>query len=918
MRKRLHFFAAALLMSLAGFAQDEVTTPVHTKALNSVIADAEAIMASEDYTEGKDALQGAIETAKSGIEDLADDGAVRTTIVSLQEAIDQFLADNETAGRIADATAKVANPSFDKDNNESKTITGWVVTNFKQNRRSVAYVSTSSTTITNFVEQWKANGSLEGSGDIHQVLSGLPAGHYRLTADILTVSQKTADIVDLEGVQLYANEIIREIGLSDTLSASKAVNYGIDVVIAEGEDLTIGFRFENTNINWLGWDNIKLSFIGDAEAYQAQLDAELLAEAKATLTANIEAAKALMDANHPLYNEELTSAIDAATAALEYESIEEVESAIDDLAKEVKLFNDFNKSYVNFVAAIEKAQALLADESYALGRTEFEAAISAAQAALPEGVQYPVGSAENFYKDARATLEVAQSQFLVANASYQHPANVITNGGMSSTDGWDILVPGANPGLHINASGKVDNFSKPFMECWVNNTNYGQENYAKQTIDVLPDGAQLPAGYYVLKAVCMATRQDQPSLEVSGVTLRIGDESVNVHTANGVANIYTIGYEQATAGDPITFGLFIDAETDANWIAWDEVELQYVGDKDAYLAEYTKAILGESLSNLQAEVDKVQQMLTTVDVTEANLDDLNSALENAQDLLDNPLSATIEDLEDALDYLVESQESFSLSGAKPINGNFFDFTSLITNPNFDIADASGWQTAEPTAEDGMVLPSGTDCVYWWFGGSTTMSLLQDFQQTITNMPAGNYLLDVNASIRLDMTYSTSGYTEENKYKNYTRCQVYANEETADVHPFFYEDEAKGLTLESMLAMTNDYDYRHGKGTLINDMLKASGLFHVLVPFTLEERGDITMGFLVELPKRNGQMPFIDSFALTFYGDQDVAEATGIKTIRNAQGTIQKADAAIYNLAGQRLLKLQKGINIVNGKKVVVK
>ena len=904
-------------MSLAGFAQDE-NPPVHTKALNSVIADAEAIVASEDYTEGKTALQEAITTATSGITELADDAAVRDAIVTLQAAIDQFLLDNEDGGRIADATAKVTNPSFDKDGNNSKTVTGWVVNNFKQNRRAVSYPGTSSTSMVDFIEQWANATALSGNGDIHQVLSGLPAGHYRLTADILTVSQKTADLVDLEGVQLYANESIREIGLSGTAAQEQAVTYSVDVVIAESEDLTIGFRFDNTNINWLGWDNIKLSFIGDAEAYQAQQDAELLAAAKATLSANIEAAKALIDANHPLYNAELNTAIESATAALEAGTIDEVQAAIDDLASSVNLFNDFNKSYVNFLAAIEKAQALLADESYTQGRADLETAIAAAQAALPEGVQYPVGSAENFYKEARATLEVAQSQFLVANASYQHPANVITNGGMSNTNGWDILVPGANPGLHINASGNVENFSKPFMECWVNNTNYGQENYAKQTIDVLPDGSPLPAGYYVLKAACLATRQDQASLEVSGVTLRIGDESVNVHTANGVANIYTIGYEQATAGNPITFGLFIDAETDANWIAWDEVELQYVGDKDAYLAEYTKAILGESLSNLQAEVDKVQQMLTTVDVTNADIDELNFALENAQDLLDNPLSATIESLEEALDYLVDSEASFTLSGAKPINGNFFDFTSLITNPNFDIADASGWQTAEPTAEDGMVLPSGTDCAYWWFGGSTTMSLLQDFRQTIENMPAGNYLLDVNASIRLDMTYSTSGYTEENKYNNYTRCQVYANEETADVHPFFYEDEAKGLTLESMLAMTNDYDYRHGNGTLIDDMLKASGLFHVLVPFTLEERGDITMGFLVELPKRNGQMPFIDSFALTFYGDQDVAEATGIKTICNAQGTIQKADTPIYNLAGQRLLKLQKGINIVNGKKVVVK
>ena len=102
------------------------------------------------------------------------------------------------------------------------------------------------------------------------------------------------------------------------------------------------------------------------------------------------------------------------------------------------------------------------------------------------------------------------------------------------------------------------------------------------------------------------------------------------------------------------------------------------------------------------------------------------------------------------------------------------------------------------------------------------------------------------------------------------------------------------------------------------MLKQSGLFHVQVPFTLEDRGDITMGFVVELPKRNGQMPFVDSFALTFYGDQDVATVTGVKTIQNAQSSLQQGDTAIYNLAGQRMLKLQKGINIVNGKKVVVK
>jgi hypothetical protein len=49
----------------------------------------------------------------------------------------------------------------------------------------------------------------------------------------------------------------------------------------------------------------------------------------------------------------------------------------------------------------------------------------------------------------------------------------------------------------------------------------------------------------------------------------------------------------------------------------------------------------------------------------------------------------------------------------------------------------------------------------------------------------------------------------------------------------------------------------------------------------------------------------------FFGD----EATGIQAIDNGQKT---TEGAIYNLAGQRLSKMQKGINIVGAKKVMVK
>ena len=51
----------------------------------------------------------------------------------------------------------------------------------------------------------------------------------------------------------------------------------------------------------------------------------------------------------------------------------------------------------------------------------------------------------------------------------------------------------------------------------------------------------------------------------------------------------------------------------------------------------------------------------------------------------------------------------------------------------------------------------------------------------------------------------------------------------------------------------------------------------------------------------------------FYGFED--DATGIEAIDHSPLTIE---GAVYNLAGQRLQKMQKGINIVNGKKIAVK
>ena len=918
----------ALFTFAGAYAQEEgeetAPLPVYTKSLTSVIEDAKFIVADSHYTTGQAKLQEAINTAEGSIATLATNDDVRQTLITLQGAIDEFVYANGHA----DATEKIENPSFNKNKRNETNIVGWTCKNLKQNDRSVNYSTTRTGenediifTMNFFVEQWiaAASGPLAGSGDISQAVKGLPAGHYRLTADIFAHNQKyDATCEEAVGVQLYVNDIIREIGLTG-VTDNDAVAFSIDFDVKEGEEPTIGFRFKETNINWLGIDNMTLYYIGDPEAYNSIVNVEKIAAAKEALAASVKAAsEALANEDAPLYQTELKAAVDAANALTEAATLEELTEAKANVDTELAAFNGYNKHYAALKAAIDAAEAMIAG-GMTNGATEFQEAINAAKAQL-------AAAAKDYANDAAggadatdaalAELQKAESTFRVLNASFANPANVITNGNMASMDGWDVLAAGANPDLHINTSGNVTNFSTPFMECWVNNTNYGKENYARQTVNALPNGQELPAGYYVLKAAALATRQDQAGLKVTGVTLKFQDQETPVQTANGVANIYTIGFQKNEAGGELSFGLYIDEATDANWIAWDEVELQFVGDKDKYIADYTVAMLGESLDQLKEALANVNKALENVDLESIDFKstELYDYMDGAQFYLENPTDpeTTKENIALQIKLLNESLDNFFTSGVSPKAGQYLDYTTLIKNADFDVEPGEEW-TVE--TENG-VLPTGTDCVSWWFGSSGPSELNQEFSQTVSGLPAGNYELEVNAAIRVDMSYSTENYKAENVGNYVVYCKAYANEQEADVHPFFYEDEEKGLTLDGMMEMTNDWDYRHGNGTLIDEMLKKSGNYILHIPFTLEKEGNVKVGFKVEVAAKNGQMPFIDYFHLYYYGNQ---EATAIATVREASAS---GAASIYNVQGQYVGKslkgLAKGLYIIGNKKIAIR
>ena len=103
-----------------------------------------------------------------------------------------------------------------------------------------------------------------------------------------------------------------------------------------------------------------------------------------------------------------------------------------------------------------------------------------------------------------------------------------------------------------------------------------------------------------------------------------------------------------------------------------------------------------------------------------------------------------------------------------------------------------------------------------------------------------------------------------------------------------------------------------KGTL--EDIDATGKYVLAQPegeqvgFYLANSGTIAAG-KAYLENASGVKAF-------YFGSPD--GSTGIGTIDNGQMRTENGQSAIYNLAGQRLQKMQRGINIVNGKKVLVK
>ena len=190
------------------------------------------------------------------------------------------------------------------------------------------------------------------------------------------------------------------------------------------------------------------------------------------------------------------------------------------------------------------------------------AAISAAREIVETAEDYMT-----IYQQIDAIKDAAKAYLATAalNEDLDVTGAMITNPDNDYFDiGWTIGFLGVNNGWQDTYYANEDCTVGLFLESW-------------RPSEVLNDGKHsqtiknLPPGKYRLDVKAIATWQDDPEQEVTGVCLFMGDQSTPLATANEKPQFFSVEFTNEETQD-VEIGLKVE-NTTANWVALDDVRL---------------------------------------------------------------------------------------------------------------------------------------------------------------------------------------------------------------------------------------------------------------------------------------------------------------------------------------------------------
>lgn len=403
----------------------------------------------------------------------------------------------------------------------------------------------------------------------------------------------------------------------------------------------------------------------------------------------------------------------------------------------------------------------------------------------------------------------------------------------------------------------------------------------------------------------------------------------------------------AAEGD-LKIGVTADQMDENSWVVWYGFEIEYDPNVDKDLLaeeiEAAKAVITEYMNpgvNIAAEYITAPAAAAAKAALES--DDMPTLIQTIQDLKDNvkasqDVDAAFDELNNtAMEYMdyasAEAQSQYSAiatkynskwaltteelvqfveeitandkalripDGTGASDDNPIDFTSAITNPDFEAntpgQQATGWTLVKGEGASGNYqVQNGFEGVSMEFWSDTNGSGTKyDFYQRISGLPAGTYVLTVDAANSLNGK------------------QVGPGEGAA----YIYAAAATGETLR--YASSDPIAVQEES---CNGDDKTWNKYEVVIK--IAEGEDLVVGSR-SVGDLAARWVMVDNFMLAYHGSESALEESGDPTAIDSMAAASSEKAtAIYTISGAKASSLQKGINIVkmangNVKKILVK
>ncbi len=605
-----------------------------------------------------------------------------------------------------DGTSLLENNAF-----SDGTTDGWDADNFWITSFYNMYTETESTYVNHegesvypncdiFAESWTPDNSGPNStvnvslnnGSLTQTIPSMPAGLYKLSADIVS-AQQYETVSSMTGMQLFASCNGEESVLDITTPTQMPLHYDLLFAIEKGT-LTLGVRTDNTNGNWMAVDNFELIYYGaNGETNADALYLQAVIMQCETAYPEIDAVKANADIK-AVYQ----SALEAAKAA--------------------------TSDYASYQTALEEAAALVAAsvEEYATVpsyiqsiQTRLEDIEKQGMEELENQLANYLDNLQNNYEECTLTSEdIAALETIVDDMIIDYIKNncqagddvsVLLTNNTFDTDifGWDVEEGGVTPswgGMDVDefeneyGSGpKLTEIQSGVVEVWhgafglsqtITNMPAGLytltcQGYERDdnTFDTgaYQNGEELEAELYVVVDGIKSSQKllsiyDDPStVELYNCTgtsrddadndaawrndapVTVNGETVYVPYGTNGSNVYFyLGKYVNTMSIPlledgnVTIGVRTDA-THAS-VMWDNFRLVYEGYDVSLFASSIEELIEEaqnmiadgsltkeSISELQAAIARGQAAEKGDDIEEckASISDLREAIATAQD-----------------------------------------------------------------------------------------------------------------------------------------------------------------------------------------------------------------------------------------------------------------------------------------------